>query len=328
VRTAAKGATGEAVMAPSERAQRWREGARQGSAEDQYCLAYCYSDGAEGLAENKWMTEALFRKAAAQGHARAQTNLGAMYYFGDGVEKNLELASSFCRQSAERADPSGQYRLGIMYEQGEGVLERNLELAVSWYRQAAEQGHLQAKCDLGRRLLGGDGVEKDVEAAVTWFREAADAGHTDAQADLACCYAHGEGVTQNDALAVQWWAKAVKGKAVKGGHVFARYNLGMGYMHGKYGLPKNVELAKAFMKSAANRGCAEAKEALQVLGRCAMELEPGQCASCGAPDITRTCLGCRKVRYCTLACQDRDWTSHKPDCGGLKTCLCFSCTDE
>jgi hypothetical protein len=96
-------------------------------------------------------------------------------------------------------------------------------------------------------------------------------------------------------------------------------------MHGMYGLPKDIERAKAFMKSAATRGCAEAIEALKVLGRCAMELDPGMCVSCGAPDITRTCLGCRRVRYCTLACQDRDWASHKPDCGGRKACLCFSC---
>ena len=96
-------------------------------------------------------------------------------------------------------------------------------------------------------------------------------------------------------------------------------------MHGLYGLPKDIERAKAFMKSAATRGCAEAIDALQVLGGCAMELDPGLCVSCGAPDITRTCLGCRRVRYCTLACQDRDWASHKPDCGGLKACQCFSC---
>jgi TPR repeat protein len=77
-------------------------------------------------------------------------------------------------------------------------------------------------------------------------------------------------------------------------------------MHGKYGLPKDVELAKAFMKSAAKQGHAGAIKALKVLGRCAMELEPGQCVACGAPDITRTCLGCRQDRYFTLACQDQD----------------------
>ena len=68
---------------------------------------------------------------------------------------------------------------------------------------------------------------------------------------------------------------------------------------------------------------------MKKLQGCAPELEPGHCASCGALDITRTCLSCRKVRYCTPACQKQDWKScHKPDCGGLEACQCFSCASD
>jgi hypothetical protein len=245
-----------------------------------------------------------------------------MYNTGQGVEQNFEQAVSWYREAAKLGDSSAQCNLGHMTELGQG-LEQNLELAVSWYREAATQGNLEGQRHLGTCLKHGNGVEKDADAAVTWFREAAKAGHAEAQSELASCYALGTGVGQNDALAVEWWAKAVQG-----GDVVSRYNIGAGYMHGVYGLPKDVERAKAFMKSAATRGCTEAIEALKVLGRCAMELDPGQCVSCGAPDITRTCLGYRRVRYCTLACQDRDWASHMPDCGGLKAYLCFSCTSK
>jgi TPR repeat protein len=304
----------KAAMAPTERARQLREGARRGSAQDQISLALCYYDGKEGLTENKWMAEALFRKAAAQGHAGAQVGLGHMCENGEVVEQNLELAVSWYREAAKQGHPRGHFNLGVMHEYGKGV-EQNLELAVWWYCESAKQGDLEGQCCLGRCLLHGNGVEKDADAAVTWFRQAAAAGHANAYSDIALCYALGKGVEQNDALAVEWWAKAVKG-----GNVVSRYNLGVGYMDGVYGLPKDVKRAKAFMKSAATRGCAEAIESLKVLGGCAMELDPGPCVSCGAPDITRTCLGCRQVRYCTLACQDRDWASHKPDCGGLKAC--------
>ena len=77
------------MMAPSEHAQGWREGAQWGSAEDQCRLAFCYCDGTEGLNENTWMAEALFRKAAAQGHAGAHVKLGVMYRYGKGVDQNL-----------------------------------------------------------------------------------------------------------------------------------------------------------------------------------------------------------------------------------------------
>jgi len=273
-------------MAPSERALLLREGTQRGSAEDQFRLAFCYSNGTDGLTENKWMAAQLYGKAAGQGHAVAQVNLGVMYDKGEGVEQNLELAVSWYRQAAERGDSRAQFNLGNMIQHGNGV-EQNLELAVSWYREAATQGHPGGQNNLG------------------WM------------------YRRGKGVEQNDKMAVGWWAKAVKG-----GNVIARYNLGVGYMYGMYGLPKDVVLAKAFMKSAAKKGHADAAKQLKLLGRCEMELEPGQCVSCGAPDITRTCLGCRRVRYCTLACQKQDWESHKPDCGGRVTCLCFSCAGD
>jgi TPR repeat protein len=245
-----------------------------------------------------------------------------MHEYGEGVDQNLELAASWYRKAAKQGNPRGEFNLGVMYHHGKGV-EQNLEVAVSWYSKSAAQGYLLGQCNLAKCYLHGDGVEKDLAAAATWFREAADAGHADAQANLAGCYAQGEGVLQNDALAVKWWAKAAKG-----GNVVSRHNLGQSYMHAMYGLPKDVKLAKAFLTSAARQGYADAIAALKVLGRCAMELEPGQCVSCGASDITRTCLGCRKVRYCTLACQTRDWASHKPVCGGLKACQCFSCTSD
>ena len=87
-------------MAPSELAKLLREGTPRGSAEDQYSLAFCYCNGKEGLLENKWMAEALFRKAAEQGHADAQIKLGSMYNGGEGVEQNLEMAVSWYREAA------------------------------------------------------------------------------------------------------------------------------------------------------------------------------------------------------------------------------------
>jgi len=45
-----------------------------------------------------------------------------------------------------------------------------------------------------------------------------------------------------------------------------------------------------------------------------LSLEPGECESCGVGNVTRTCLGCRKVRYCSPECQKRDWPSHRPNC--------------
>ena len=43
-----------------------------------------------------------YRKAAKQGHASAQTNLGVMYQLGRGVEKNEQKAAEWYIKAAEQ----------------------------------------------------------------------------------------------------------------------------------------------------------------------------------------------------------------------------------
>jgi TPR repeat protein len=309
-------------MAPSERAKRLRVGAQRGSAQDQYSLACCYAEGTDGLQENKWMAAQLCGKAADQGHAGAKFGLGVMYERGTGVVRNLELAVSWYTEAAQQGNQQGQFNLGVMYRNGKGV-ERNLELAVSWYRLSAEQGHLNAQCCLGYCLERGDGVEQDTKVAATIYRKAAISGHARAQGNLADCYACGKGLKRDDALAVEWWEKAAAQ-----GHAMSQRALGVWHMHGERGLSKNVKRAKMLLQPSAKQGDILAIESLKELTGSALELDPGQCAACGAPDITRTCLGCRRVRYCNPACQKRDLKSHRPDCGSLNACLCFSCASD
>ena len=106
-------------------------------------------------------------------------------------------------------------------------------------------------------------------------------------------------------------------------------------MHGRHGLPKNAPSAKIFMMAAADQGYAAADEAYAA-GFEAIEYLKllRACAACGAPDASRTCMGCRTstgismARYCTPECQKQHWTTHKRDCGGRKACKCRSCVIE
>ena len=49
------------------------------------------------------------RKAAEQGHAAAQANLGAMYEEGSGVPKDDQQAVAWFRKAAEQGSAIGQY---------------------------------------------------------------------------------------------------------------------------------------------------------------------------------------------------------------------------
>jgi TPR repeat protein len=127
-------------------------------------------------------------------------------------------------------------------------------------------------------------------------------------------------VDQNDALAVAWWQRAATG-----GDADSQRCIGRCYTRGTRGLPKSAPNAKIFTMAAADQGNAMAIEDLKLLR---------MCASCGAPDATRSCMGCMSctgismARYCTPECQVKDWKVHKLVCGGRKACECHRCVGE
>ena len=94
-------------------------------------------------------------------------------------EKNEE-AFEYYLKAASQGDAEAQYNLGVCYRKGYGV-EKNLTEAVKWYRKAADQGIAKAQGFLGVCYYQGDGVEKDYKQAVIWFRKAADQGNAQAQ---------------------------------------------------------------------------------------------------------------------------------------------------
>ncbi|MBQ9771958.1 MAG: sel1 repeat family protein, partial [Lentisphaeria bacterium] len=48
------------------------------------------------------------------------------------------------RKAAEQGNALAQYNLGVCYENGEGV-QKDLVQAVFWFRKAADQGYAQAQ---------------------------------------------------------------------------------------------------------------------------------------------------------------------------------------
>lgn len=101
-------------------------------------LGLCYSLGT-GVAKNAVEGVRLFRLAALEGCADAQTNLGVSCYEGIGLAKNQEEAVRWYRLAADQGHANAQYSLGFCYEHGTGVPKSHQE-AVRWYRLAADQG--------------------------------------------------------------------------------------------------------------------------------------------------------------------------------------------
>jgi TPR repeat protein len=67
-----------------------------------------------------------------------------MYEQGRGVAQSDAEAVAWYRKAAEQGYAYAQFNLGFMYEEGRGVGQSDAE-AVAWYRKAAEQGNAYAK---------------------------------------------------------------------------------------------------------------------------------------------------------------------------------------
>ncbi len=111
---------------------------------------------------------------------RLKTTSGGCTKPGKGVPQNDSKAVEWYRKAAEQGYARAQCNLGWMYDNGKGV-SQNDSKAVEWYRKAAEQGYATAQNNLGWMYKNGEGVEKNPETAYMWFYLAVTNGYEKAR---------------------------------------------------------------------------------------------------------------------------------------------------
>jgi S1-C subfamily serine protease len=87
---------------------------------------------------SRWYREAIrgYRRAADQGDADAQVNLAWVYYFGEGVPKDVAEAARWFRKAADQGRAVAQFNLAVIYDLGTDVPQDLIE-AYKWYNLAA-----------------------------------------------------------------------------------------------------------------------------------------------------------------------------------------------
>jgi TPR repeat protein len=109
----------------------------------------------------------------------------------------------------------------------------------------AQQGDVRAQFWLGTGYEQGWFGKADYRKALKWLRRAAEHGDQDAQDSLGQMYEEGEGVPQSDILAAKWYRKAAEHVPDFGGAGAGRNDLGLLYLDGGRGVPKDV--VRAYM---------------------------------------------------------------------------------
>lgn len=101
----------------------------------------------------------------------AMYNIANMYYLGQGVLQDFNVAYDWYERAADEGDALSMYNISLLYERGEGV-DRDSEDAFEWCEKAAEVGLPLAMYKLGLMYIKGYGVEQDMSEAKEWINRA------------------------------------------------------------------------------------------------------------------------------------------------------------
>ena len=91
--------------------------------------------------------EERYLKAAEAGDTAAMSNLGTLYYQGNGVVQDYQQALKWFLEAERGGNTDVQYILGYMYEMGFGT-DKDLSQANAWYQKAADNGDTDAAARL------------------------------------------------------------------------------------------------------------------------------------------------------------------------------------
>ena len=83
------------------------------------------------------------KSIVADGFAEALLDLGLAYLKGEGVPQNATHGYSLMIRAAKQGNAAAQYNMGYLYRNGVGV-ESNMDEAIKWYRLSAAQDYEQA----------------------------------------------------------------------------------------------------------------------------------------------------------------------------------------
>lgn len=188
-----------------------------------------------------------FSELKKQKESQEQYELGCMYDFGIGVDKDEKLAFSWYMKSAEQGYAPAQHNVAFFYESGTAV-DANIDKAVFWYLKAAEQEFDQSQCSLGVLYEFGTGVKKDIKQAISWYEKAAAQGNAKAWGRLGWIFG------QNN---MQDRANFCYQKGVNGADPFAALQLAYRIMKGMLGTI-NYDKAIQLYEMAGEGGIADA----------------------------------------------------------------------
>lgn len=109
----------------------------------------------------------------------ALNNLGMIYYYGKGVDKNLTKAINYLGKAAIRGDKNSQFYLAMSLSQINAKIFHSEILF--WLEESAKQNYEKAQLLLAIAYIKGEYLEKNITRAKYWIKKAKDNNSTKAK---------------------------------------------------------------------------------------------------------------------------------------------------
>jgi uncharacterized protein len=195
--------------------QKRLKAAEEGNAEAQYNLGQAYEYGEFGAVD---LVESMrwYKKAAQQGYVHAQFKLSIFYEDGKVCEVDLKAAYLWAEKAALQGLIHAQKRVSAFLSLGKGV-DRDLQKSAYWEKEflirEAKEGSFAALYHLGNFLIQGRlGYPKDSPKAIACYTKSAQGGYKDAMLKLADIYGKGIETKRDEAVAISWYEMAGYGE--------------------------------------------------------------------------------------------------------------------
>lgn len=149
-----------------------------------FSLGYIYYSG-DRVKENYDLAMLYFKMSAQYNYARAQYYIGLMYYEGKGENCDYQKSLYWYRLASDNGDLGATYKLALMYCNGEGI-KRDSGKAIELLKKSSElcdDKVMAAKilCYIGMIYLNRKESDMDIELAKNWMKKSFDAGYKDAK---------------------------------------------------------------------------------------------------------------------------------------------------
>jgi uncharacterized protein len=211
-------------------------------------MAVDYRDSGKTGSEQE-LSRVCFEGAAEMGDGFSMAELGAMYFVGKVVPKNIALAISWYEKAAAKNDTYAMSQLGLLYINGKDMPVDYVK-ARAWSEKAAVDGDVVAQNSLGYIFDRGWGVTQDYETARAWFEKSALKLDGIALYELGNYYRFGKGVAKDP------WKGAVYYARSQDNHAWREMGI---MLYNGEGMTSDKAAARTWLEKAAAAGNERAK---------------------------------------------------------------------